>query len=293
MSLFFCKNIFAADSSLTIEQQLERLQREVSDLSYSSNKNISTDDQSQLTTSLTKFDIRIYDLEQEIKYLNKMFEDLDFEIDDLKILYEELNNKINLKLTNNIITDSTLTSKNDADKKNIDSITQENTLGTIIITSNVEDILDDNSNVLLKNNENKKVTKKITDPKIEFQAAYDLLRTGRFDEAKIAFEEFISKNKKNKNTLVGLSHYRLGQILFSQDSYREAAITLAEGYQNYPEGTKAAEMLYTLSESFIKMNKIEDACNTLKNIMVNFPQHKIFNQTKNKIATLECKISLE
>lgn len=290
--LFFSKNIFAADTSLSIKQQLDRLQREVSDLNesfYSTKKSVSNNGQSQLANSLSSFDLRIYDLEKEIKNLNQMFEDLDFKIDDLKTFYEGLSEKINLALTNNTTnSNNTFSSVDKIDEENVENIKEKNTLGSMTITSNND--VDDQSKILIKNDDNKK---KVEDPKIEFQSAYDLLRTGRFNEAKIAFEEFISNNKKDKNILVGSAHYRLGQILFSQENYREAAVILAEGYQGFPESTKAAEMLYLLSESLLKMERKKDACNTLNNIKVKFPEHKIFNQANNKFEKLECNISVE
>ena len=100
LCLFLSFGLPAKESLLTLKQQLDRLQREVSDLSQSvfqGSRDQSfeiTQDTSQLS-NLTAFDLRIYDLEKDIKKLNENFEELIFQIDDLKIFLEDLNTKIN------------------------------------------------------------------------------------------------------------------------------------------------------------------------------------------------------
>ena len=63
--IFISQNLFATD--LTISQQIERLNRELSDLS----KEIYNQSPSEnnLKSSLTAIDIRIYDLEKDMKNL--------------------------------------------------------------------------------------------------------------------------------------------------------------------------------------------------------------------------------
>ena len=96
--LFFCSFSNAEDSLLTLKQQLDRLQREVNDLSKSvftskrdNYEQQEITDDSTKVIDLTAFDLRIYDLEKDIKKLNNSFEELIFQIDDLNKLYKELN----------------------------------------------------------------------------------------------------------------------------------------------------------------------------------------------------------
>ena len=122
LCLFLSFGLPAKESPLTLKQQLDRLQREVSDLSqlvFQGSRDQSfeiTKDTSQLS-NLTAFDLRIYDLEKDIKKLNENFEELIFQIDDLKKLYEQLiiqnstkllnqDNNENLVKENNIIVSS-------------------------------------------------------------------------------------------------------------------------------------------------------------------------------------------
>ena len=91
--------VFSEENLLTIKQQLDRLQRDVNDISrlVFQNKNSENDiynNQSD-TINSSAFDMRIYDLEKDIKNLNSNFENLVFEIDEIKIMFEELNTKLN------------------------------------------------------------------------------------------------------------------------------------------------------------------------------------------------------
>ena len=76
--------VHSADSILTLKQQLDRLHREVDDISKiifsTNNENTNT----QLNNNdLTALDLRIYDLEKDIKRLNFNIEEIIFQLDDL------------------------------------------------------------------------------------------------------------------------------------------------------------------------------------------------------------------
>ena len=143
--LFFSSIAYTQDSLLTLKQQLDRLQREVNDLSKSvftsTRDRIENKEKIDETTSsidLTAFDLRIYDLEKDIKKLNNSFEELIFQIDDLNQLYKELNidlSTLSLKIENSI-------KKNNSDEKSEENntlsnseIKEENTLGSLVINS--------------------------------------------------------------------------------------------------------------------------------------------------------------
>ena len=60
-----------SNENLTVQQQLERLQREVSDLSkiiFSNDNNSIQSTQEDTVTNFSAIDIRIYDLEKDVKF---------------------------------------------------------------------------------------------------------------------------------------------------------------------------------------------------------------------------------
>ena len=192
---------------------------------YTGSRDNQSEPKEQLDESsdLTAFDLRIYDLEIDLKQLNENFEELIFQIDDLKQLYEELN--LNIQFQNNqnkFIIQNENGIENDVNKEDIDvnkedidvnkeDITdKKNSLGSIVIISSED--LSDQQNELIIENEN--VEKKITNlsPEDEFQRAFDMLRSQQFTDAKNALKKFIDNHKEDK--LSGAAHYWLRRDIF-------------------------------------------------------------------------------
>jgi len=296
--LLFVSSSYPADSFLTFKQQLDRLQREVSDLSksvFTSTQDIQSVQKKQSEepsnlTALTAFDLRIYDLEKDIKRLNEDFEELTFQIDDLKNLLNELTLNVDTKVSNNqeIPEFDQTTSKIEINKEESNLIVNENSLGNLVINS--KNLSDESDGLVLKNNDKTNINIKLN-PEDEFQQAFDLLRLQQFDEAKIAFKKFIDNNKESN--LAGLAHYWLGEIYILRKEYREAALALAEGYQKYPNSRKAPDILYKLSESLIKIKKNTEACSTLKKLATEHPNHKLLDKSQIRISELGCTIVVE
>jgi tol-pal system protein YbgF len=226
--------------------------------------------------NISAFDMRIYDLEKDIKTLNSNFEEVVFQIDELKKLYEELNIKIDTHLINKI--KETETPEISSNEINDNSVS-EKTLGTLIINS--EDLSD--------STEENQPDNKILDlsPDEQFQMAFDFLLSQQFDQAKKALEEFIDNNSENE--LAGSSYYWLGEIHLLKKNYREAALVFAEGYQKYPTSIKSPDSLYKLAEALSQIDKINDACNTLKKFTKEYINHKLINKTNSMIIELECE----
>ena len=272
------------ENLLTLKQQLDRLQREVNDLSkltFQRDDNNSNNSSSENSMNVTAFDMRIYDLEKDIKTLHSNFEDLVFQFDEIKSLFDELSIKIDTALINkveNIKTSEIPTAKMDNENEE----NKKNTLGTLKINS--EDLSEDNleevNNSLDSEIQNLK-------PDEQFQLAFDLLRSQKFDQAKIALKKFIVNNPDNK--LSGSAHYWLGEIHLLKKDYREAALVFAEGYQKYPSSIKAPENLYKLAEALSKIDKKNEACNTFEKFLKEYIDHKLVVKINSKISELECK----
>ena len=280
----FNLSVSGEESQRTLKQELDRLQRDVNDLSklvYQKNfHNVESENiaESENSMNISAFDMRIYDLEKDIKSLNLNVEEVVFQIDDLQKIYEDLNIKIDTHLINTIKETETseISSK---EKEKEDNSISENTLGTLTISS--EDLSD--------SAEGNQPDNKILDlsPDEQFQIAFDLLRSQQFDQAKKALEEFIENNSENE--LAGSSYYWLGEIHLLKKNYREAALIFAEGYQKYPTSIKSPDSLYKLAEALSEIDKIIDACNTLKKFTKEYINHKLINKTNNMITELECE----
>ena len=157
----------------------------------------------------------------------------------------------------------------------------ENTLGTLQIKS--EDLSDSDELKLSKETQSENIKLK---PDEEFQIAFDLLRSQKFEQAKTALQKFILNHKDSE--LSGSAHYWLGEIHLLKKDYREAALIFAEGYQKHPQSVKSPDILYKLASALEKIDKINESCNTLLKFKKDHSNHKLIKEINFKINELNC-----
>ena len=289
--LTFTFKVFGDESLVQIKQKLEKIERDISDLqvvvfSKKDKESIEDNNNQDINSNITIFDMRLRDIEGELQSINLNYENISFEISDLKNTLQELalelNNaiiQINTRLDNRINTDTDNKNVLESNQtENLEKKEQKNTLGTLKISSN--DLSESNE---VENNEEKV---SYASPEEQFQAAFDNLRSQKFQKAKIQLELFI-KDHANHN-LTGSAHYWLGEIYHLQKEYHEAALVFAEGYQRYTESVKAPDTLYKLAETLIKIEKKDEACNTLNQFVLKYPDNKLIDKTQSKLNDLQC-----
>jgi tol-pal system protein YbgF len=288
--LFSSSYSFSNESDLTISQQLERLQREVSDLSkevFSNSPNQSNGTNNDFVKNLSAIDLRIYDIENDIKNLTSNLEELYFQLDDIFNKLENLelviNNLQSVPLKSVEVSNDEISEDSSEVKSNTLSET-ENTLGTLNISKNTNDT---NEEVISEDQEvNSNEKEEILSPEDQFQVAFDNIRNKKWQDAKTSFEQFISDNPQNQ--LSGSAHYWLGELYILEKNHREAALIFAEGFQRFPDSIKAAEMLFKLSQSLYQVEKTTEACKTMEKLIIDFPKNKIIPQTKKQIVEYNC-----
>ena len=285
--LLLSSSAYSNDNLLTIQQQLERLQREVSDLSQTvfSNKNYSsTEESSDLVTNLSAIDMRIYDLEKDVKNLTGNLEDIYFQIEDVLFKLNDFEQIIS-SLENKFLEDNKNISNENNSNLEIEVIeNNDNTLGSLKISSE-QDPSVEQTNELSKNLDLNQ-TDLILSPEEHFQAAFDNIRNKNWNEAKDLFTKFIKNNPENQ--LSGSAHYWLGELYILEKKYRDAALVLAEGYQKFPKSIKSPDTLFKLSESLYLANKTIESCKTLEKLIIDFPKNKFVKNAKEKIQKYDC-----
>jgi len=290
--LFLSSYVYSNESELTISQQLERLQREVSDLSkevFSNSSSQFSGTNNDFVKNLSAIDLRIYDIENDIKNLTSNLEELYFQLDDILNKLENLevviNNFQSLALSSvEVNTDEVSEGSSEVKSNTLNETETENTLGTLNISKNTndktEEVVSDNQEV----NSNQK--DELLPPEDQFQLAFDNIRDKKWQSAKTSFEQFILDNPDNQ--LSGSAHYWLGELYILEKNYREAALVFAEGFQKFPDSIKAAEMLFKLSQSLYQVEKTTEACKTMEKLIIDFPKNKIIPKTKKQIVEYNC-----
>ena len=300
--IFFCSilNLSYAEDSLTVKQQLDRIIEEVSDLnkavfnkSFDKNNFDSTKEDIDIGR-FTSIDIRIYDIEKDIKNLTLQFEEILFKLDDISnnmnTIEIELIDKIKGIQINSTKTDTEI---NKREIIEFTSVKEENTLGKLIISESKQN----SNNIVLKNIEESKQDKKSEDNKYEetsnmlpeeqLQFALDQMRKKDFDKSKKTLENFVIKFPENQ--LSGSGYFWLGKIYLFESNYRDAALVFGEGVQKFPKSIKAAEMYYELVKSLIEMNKIPEACKTFSLFSKDYNGDKFTKDPDKIMEKLNCK----
>ena len=99
--------------------------------------------------------------------------------------------------------------------------------------------------------------------------AYSLLRKANYEDAEVAFNEFITLYPSSE--LSGNAHYWLGETYYVRDRYQDAAIAFLKGYQRFPEGSKAPDNLLKLGMALTRLDKKAEACATFAELRNKFP----------------------
>jgi tol-pal system protein YbgF len=283
-----------AEDALTIKQQLDRVMEEVKDLNKAvfnksfDNEKLNSLDESIDAERFTSIDIRIYDLEKDIKNLTLQFEEILFKLDDISNDMVDLESKLISKFEKN---------NNELRKENIDNnkaatdedleIKEKNTLGKIVIsddnTKNDSEPskldVEKKKNSLLQEVSNLK-------PEEQMQYALDQMMKKNYNDSKNILDHFIENFPENQ--LSGSAHFWLGKIYLFETNYRKAAIVFGEGVQKFPNSIKAPEMYYELAKSLKEMDKIPESCKTLTLLEQNYEGNKFTKDPEKIKDKLNC-----
>ena len=274
--LLIFQNHSYAENLENVLQSIERIENDIKDLQkeiYRNKKTGSENLSNNNDNNFTVFDIRIRDIENQISQLTSYVEEYVF-------LIEELNEKINDLLilqSQNALTQNGENLNNESQ----DSFTnnEEQTLGSLSISgdnisNNIDAEYEDN---ILPD----------ASPEEQYQFAFDLLRSQQLEKAKNALEEFIEIN--DDHSLAGSAYYWIGEIMYLEQEYKEAALKFAEAYQKYPDSIKVPDMLLRLSKSLSKIDKTEQSCITLKELISKYPESRLIKKAEMELQILNCQ----
>ena len=289
-----------SEDALTVKQQLDRIMEEVSDLNKAvfnksfDNKSLYAIGDENDAARFTSIDIRIYDLEKDIKNLTSQFEEIFFKLDDISkninLLEVELISKLEKSQINSKKIDIEINNKEVIDSK---SVKEKNTLGKLIISENEQALSDPKSKkinekkeqeIKLKDLQSQKESKMSAEEQLQF--ALDQMRKKNFDKSKKILKNFVIKFPQNQ--LSGSAYFWLGKIYLFELNYRNAALVFGEGVQKFPNSIKAPEMYYELAKSLKEMDKIPESCKTLTLLEQNYEGNKFTKDPEKIKDKLNC-----
>ena len=102
-----------------------------------------------------------------------------------------------------------------------------------------------------------------------YNHAFSLVVSHDYPRAERAFLTFLDEHPEHP--LAGTATYWLGETHYVRGDYRQAAITFANGFRDYPENPKAPDNLLKLALSLARLDRQQDACVALDELADRFP----------------------
>lgn len=102
-----------------------------------------------------------------------------------------------------------------------------------------------------------------------YNHAFSLVVSHDYPRAERAFQTFLQEH--SDHPLAGTATYWLGETYYVRGDYRQAAITFANGFRDYPENPKAPDNLLKLALSLARLDRQQDACVALDELEARFP----------------------
>ncbi|CAN7220407.1 MULTISPECIES: tol-pal system protein YbgF [Brucella] len=106
-------------------------------------------------------------------------------------------------------------------------------------------------------------------PNSLYQAAYQYLMSGDYKAAETGFREHIKRYPADPTTAE--ARYWLGESLYGQSRFPEAATVFIDTQRDYPDSKRAPENMFKLGMTLEKMDNHDVACATFKQIPDRYP----------------------
>lgn len=233
---------------------------------------------------------RIGQLEERIRVLNGQLEEMNFMMlqmqeqmrqmqQDNEFRFQELEGGGNRsQATPGTQADQNQTAAADSEQQ------QQNdsgTLGTITF--------DDNGNVVADDSQDETQTAALpaSGPEQLYQEAYDYVLAGDYPQAEAAFGTYITAYPDGAQ--IADAYFWLGESQYSLGAYHDAAKTLLTAHKQFPDATKAPEMLLKLGMSLAALDNRDTACATYREVLTRYPQST--EAVKNKVAVEQSRMS--
>lgn len=103
----------------------------------------------------------------------------------------------------------------------------------------------------------------------QYQYAMAFLRKGQYEQASSALTAFVTAHPRGQ--LASNALYWLAESYYARSMFDQAAVHFAEGYQKFPDGAKGPDSLLKLGMSLGRLNKRAEACTSLAELSRRYP----------------------
>ncbi len=125
------------------------------------------------------------------------------------------------------------------------------------------------------------------DPAQLYELGYGYVQAGDYKQAEAAFRQFTTRHQDDAR--MGEASFWLGESVFAQRRYEEAAKIFLDAHKKYPDNALGAQNLLKLGVSLAGMNQRELACATFAEVPNKYP--KLSNAVRAKLQAEQKAIS--
>jgi len=119
----------------------------------------------------------------------------------------------------------------------------------------------------------------------DYEAAHALFKSGKHAVSAEAFEKFLAAYPDSK--FAPNAQYWIGYAHFSQKNYKGAIAAQQKLLQQHPDHQKASDALYNIANSQIQLGNIDDAKQSLRNLISKYPMSDTIPLAKKRLAAIE------
>lgn len=126
------------------------------------------------------------------------------------------------------------------------------------------------------------------DPRADYDQAYSLIRSGRYDMAEQSFRQFLSAYPSDE--LAPEAQYWLGESFFARGDYARAAEEFRAGYKAYPKSRRGPDTLLKLGLSMAGLGYRDEACQMYAATLKQYPDmsNALLQRVRNEQASASC-----
>ena len=117
-----------------------------------------------------------------------------------------------------------------------------------------------------------------------YQAAFDLLRELRYDQAVSAFQDFIKAYPKGR--YAHIAQYWIGEANYAQRNFKQAIQDYQTLIDKYPSSPKLAEAMLKIGYSQYELKELKQAESTLNQLIKSYPGTTEAGQAQNLIQKI-------
>jgi len=106
--------------------------------------------------------------------------------------------------------------------------------------------------------------------RVRYQEAFDLLKDGRYDQARVEFRQFLADFPNSD--LAGHSQYWLAETYYVTQQYKEALPAFKKVLADYPQSRKLPDALLKVGYCLYELGQYDKARAELTRVVQNYPE---------------------